>query len=129
MSTTFAIKSAPGIAAGQLEMLSGGLRIKQRARILYLYTDRCIMARSSPPSTLPPFEPVTLTELRTFWMRYPNDDIRRLILEVQRYRTKLKEIDRLYQTTQTAWHDNVGGELVALNWLRSVMFEEKFRIG
>lgn len=87
------------------------------------------MARSSPKSTLPPFEPVTLTELRTFWMRYPSDDTRRLILEVQRYRTKLKEIDDLYQATHAAWHDSVGGELVALNWLRNVMLEEKFRVG
>lgn len=79
-------------------------------------------------STLPPFEPVTLPELRTFWLRYPDDDVRRLILEVQRYREVLREVDRLYTTTHQAWREHVGGNLVALHLLQGVLFNERFRI-
>ncbi|OSR67830.1 hypothetical protein [Pseudomonas syringae] len=55
--------------------------------------------------------------------------MRRLILEVQRYRLLLKEIDALYETTHKAWQNTVGGNLVALHLLQGVMFMERFRIG
>lgn len=87
------------------------------------------MSRYSRQSTLPPFEPVTLAELRQLWTLYPPEhDVRRLILEVQRYRLLLKEIDGLYETTHKAWRNSVGGNLVALHQLQGVMFNERFRI-
>lgn len=88
------------------------------------------MSRYKPVSPLPPFEPVTLNELRQLWTLYPpGHDVRRLILEVQRYRLLLKEIDGLYETTHKAWFNTVGGNLVALHRLQAVMFNERFRIG
>lgn len=38
-----------------------------------------------PSSELPPFEPVTLDELRRIWSAHDDPDIRRLALEVARY--------------------------------------------
>ena len=87
------------------------------------------MSRYTPVSNLPPFTPVTLAELRAFWTRYPDPDVRRLILEVQRYRQQLKEINKLYEATHNAWRENVGGNIVALHWLQGIMCRERFRVG
>lgn len=77
---------------------------------------------------LPPFEPVTLLELRGLWPQFENKDIRRLILEVQRYRLVIADIDRLYLTIHQAWRDQVGGDLVALHLLKQVMYSERYRL-
>ncbi|UHH01021.1 hypothetical protein [Pseudomonas sp. 7-41] len=50
-----------------------------------------------PSSELPPFEPVTLDELRRIWSAHEDPDIRRLALEVVRYRRVLAEVDKLYK--------------------------------
>jgi hypothetical protein len=77
---------------------------------------------------LPPFEPVSLNELRRIWATHPQPDIRRLTLEVERYRRLLVEIDRLYITVHQAWRDETGGELVALHMMKQLMFTERFRV-
>lgn len=80
------------------------------------------------PLELPPFIPVTQEELRTMWVKYPNHDARRLLLEVARYRDVLKEIDRLYKITHQAWRDTNGGNLIALHELQAVMYAERERL-
>lgn len=81
------------------------------------------MARKTPP-----FDPVTRTELRALWKRHDDPDIRRLILEVARYREVMKEIDGLYKSTHQAWRDQVGGNLIALHMLLQLMTIERQRL-
>jgi IS4 transposase len=77
---------------------------------------------------LPSFEPVTQDELRHMWVRYPDRNVRRVLLEVERYRRLLKDIDRHYEAIHRSWHETVGGELVGLNMLKNLMLNERFRI-
>ncbi len=78
--------------------------------------------------SLPPFEPVTQLQMRSLWRSYPDPDIRRLLLEVQRYREVIRDIDHLYLTIHQAWRDEVGGDLVALHLLKQVMYRERYRL-
>lgn len=75
---------------------------------------------------LPPFRPVTKAELRYFWGNHPES--RRLVLEVERYRRVIAEIDVLYKITHQAWRDHFGGNLTALHLLQQVMTEERQRL-
>lgn len=87
----------------------------------------CAMARKSQPLQRPPFEPVSLPELRDFWVRYPEHDVRRLILEVERYRRLFKEVDTLYSTVHQFILDETGKHLVAAHLLRTAIAQERFR--
>lgn len=61
------------------------------AKILFTHTVFGVsMARD-----LPPFKPVTQAELRHIWVAHP--EFRRLVLEVERYRRVIAEIDGLYK--------------------------------
>jgi hypothetical protein len=75
---------------------------------------------------LPPFRPVTKAELRYFWSNH--SECRRLVLEVERYRRVIAEIDDLYKTTHQAWREHFGGNLTALHLLQQVMTEERERL-
>jgi hypothetical protein len=75
---------------------------------------------------LPPFRPVTQAELRQIWSEHPNS--RRLVLEIERYRRLIAEIDGLYKTTHQAWRDHLGGNLTALHLLQQVMTAERQRL-
>ena len=77
---------------------------------------------------LPPFETVTEPELRTLWAQHRDDDVRRLILEVARYRLVIKELDELYKSTHLAWRAHVGGDLVALHMMLQVLTIERQRL-
>lgn len=77
---------------------------------------------------LPEFTPVTLLDLRRIWTEHEDQDIRRLTLEVERYRRVMAEIDHLYATVHQAWRDEVGGELVALHLLKQVLYVERERL-
>lgn len=55
------------------------------------------------------------------------EDVRRLTLEVERYRRVMREIEQLYQTTHNAWRQEVGGDLVALHRLKVLMTNERDR--
>lgn len=83
----------------------------------------CYMTRK-----LPEFTPVTLLDLRRIWTEHEDHDIRRLTLEVERYRRAMAEIDHLYATIHQAWRDEVGGELVALHLLKQVLYVERERL-
>lgn len=79
-------------------------------------------------SPLPPFKAVSLDERRLMWNVQPNqEDLRRLLLEVERYRRLVGEIDHLYKVTHKAWRDTVGGDLVALNQLKVLISNERMR--
>jgi len=75
---------------------------------------------------LPPFRPVTQNELRQIWVEH--SESRRLVLEIERYRRVIAEIDQLYKTTHQAWREHVGGNLVALHLLETLMLEERMRL-
>ncbi|APB61002.1 TPA: hypothetical protein ACIJ20_005737 [Pseudomonas aeruginosa] len=78
---------------------------------------------------LPPFAPVTLAELRRIWQEHPAEDVRRLTLEVARYRQVIAEIDGHYRHIHQSWRDTVGGELFALHLLKQLMYTERQRLG
>lgn len=84
---------------------------------------------SSHPDSLPPFKTVTADELRALWRAYPDPDVRRVILEVVRYRRVVREVDSLYASIHRSWRSSVGGNLVALHQLHGVMNREKGRLG
>lgn len=77
---------------------------------------------------LPPFRPVTQDELRAIWSHHTAPDIRRLVLEIVRYRDLIADIDKLYKTTHQAWRDSFGGNLVALHLLQQLMTLERERL-
>lgn len=79
-------------------------------------------------SKLPAFKPVTLPELRQIWQKHSAEDIRRLALEVERYRRTIAEIDKLYTVIHQAWRDEVGDELTALHLLKQLMYSERMRL-
>lgn len=77
---------------------------------------------------LPPFRPVSQDELRKLYAQYRDPDIRRVLLEVERYRRVIAEIDVLYKNAHQAWRDQVGGNMVALHMLQKVMTDERQRL-
>jgi hypothetical protein len=80
--------------------------------------------------TLPPFVPVPIGELRELWLKYRgNEDVRRLILEVQRGRNVLLTVEDHRAIVQKVWAAKVGGTLVALETLRVLLLEERWRAG
>ncbi|WFS20586.1 hypothetical protein P9K38_09715 [Pseudomonas sp. 905_Psudmo1] len=74
---------------------------------------------------LPDFRPVTQGELRKIWAEHP--EMRRLVLEVERYRRVLGEVDSLYQSTREAWRAKGGGHLVAFHRFKILLSEERNR--
>lgn len=77
---------------------------------------------------IPPFRPVSLVELRRIWVDYPQAEIRRLTLEVERYRRLFAEVDQLCATVHQAWREEVGGDLIALHMLKLKLSAERDRV-
>lgn len=73
-----------------------------------------------------PFQPMTQDELRQIWLSHP--DCRRLVLEVERYRRVIAQIDDLSKSVHQSWRDQVGGNLVALHLLAQVMLDKRMRL-
>jgi hypothetical protein len=78
---------------------------------------------------LPVFAPVLQSELRALWRQHPDTDIRRLILEIERYRRTLDELYDIYSNVHQSWRDTVGGELVGLHQMKQVLTIERGRLG
>lgn len=78
-------------------------------------------------SKLPDFRPVTRDEMRRMWADPRAEDVRRLTLEVERYRRVMSEIDQMYQFFNRAWMDEVGSHLVGLHRFKVLMTEERER--
>ncbi len=63
---------------------------------------------------LPNFNPPTLYDLRRFWVKYrSNEDVRRLILEVEHQRRLLRAVEEYRVIIDRCWKADVGGSLVA----------------
>ena len=77
---------------------------------------------------LPVFKPVTQDELRRIWTEQPCPEARRLVLEVERYRRAMAELDQLFQTIHTAWKEQGGGHLIAMHLCKKLLYEEKTRV-
>ncbi|CAM5336536.1 hypothetical protein SSTU70S_04954 [Stutzerimonas stutzeri] len=75
---------------------------------------------------LPPFR-AGFQRRAARWTAYPTDDVRRLTLEVERYRRLLAEIDTLFATAHQAWRNEVGGDMVALHLLKQILDAERLR--
>jgi hypothetical protein len=79
---------------------------------------------------LPNFDPVPIGELREFWAKYRgNEDVRRIILELQHTRYMLDRIEGYRVSIQRVWSEDVGGQLVALENLRVLLIEQRWREG
>lgn len=81
------------------------------------------------PYQLPDFLTVTDRELRELWRKHPDPDVRRVILEVVRYRRVMLEVDDLYKTIHQSWRRATHSNLVALHVLQRLMIDEKDRMG
>lgn len=80
------------------------------------------------PYQLPDFLTVTDRELRELWRKHQDPDVRRLILEVVRYREVIGKVDHLYRSIHRSWRRETHSNLVALHVLQKLMIEEKGRI-
>ncbi|SDJ49125.1 hypothetical protein SAMN04487926_15514 [Paraburkholderia steynii] len=78
---------------------------------------------------LPAFQTVSQDELRRIWKDYEQTQIRRLVLEVERYRRLIDDIELYRQSIDRAWKDEAGGSLVALYRLRLILKAERERLG
>jgi hypothetical protein len=79
--------------------------------------------------SLPDFQPLWRRELRELWRKYPQDDVRRLILEIMRSREVLADIDSMRASIDRAWKADVGGQLTGLERLRVLLQQERVRVG
>ena len=111
----------PGRVSGNAILILAGQLL---SLILGLYTAKGNLMKGE----LPPFEPVTHNELRAMWSKHRDKDIRRLTLEVERYRRLLAEMDDCYTVIHQSWRDTVGGDLFALNRLKQLVLVERFRL-
>lgn len=83
-------------------------------------------------STAPP----SIELLRSLW-RMNNDPEMRAVIEdlvaqrreVARLRRKFEMVGQLYRAINDAWKDDVGGKLIALEHLKSLIHEEQARAG
>jgi hypothetical protein len=80
------------------------------------------------PKALPEFAPLSLAELRSLWKKYRgNEDIERLVLEVQFNRNVINEIGDYFKIIHRTWRQENLGELVALEKLRLVLVKQHLR--
>jgi hypothetical protein len=77
---------------------------------------------------LPEFAPLGLKELRSFWKKYRgNEDIQRLVLEVQFSRGVINEIDAYFKIIHHTWQQENLGELIALEKVRLLLVKQHQR--
>jgi hypothetical protein len=67
--------------------------------------------------------------MRELWRKYPDPDVRRLLLEINHLRAVLHEVESLRVAIDRAWKADVGGQLVGLERLRCRLQEERVRLG
>lgn len=75
---------------------------------------------------------LTINQLRSLWLTNRDADVRRAIEEVvfrrldaQNKEKVLREVESLYAIIHQAWKDEVGGTLIALEWLRALLSEQR----
>jgi hypothetical protein len=78
--------------------------------------------------SLPEFAPLSLKELRSLWKKYRgNEDVERLVLEVQFSRGIINEIDGYFRSIHQAWRAENLGELVAIEKVRLLLIHQHVR--
>ncbi|WP_056361476.1 hypothetical protein [Burkholderia sp. Leaf177] len=82
------------------------------------------------PKKLPHFAAVDLKEMRRFWKQYRgNEDIERLLLEIQHNRNLIHELEDYFQTILKVWQAEGRGQLVAMEKTRLLYMMERSRFG
>ena len=77
---------------------------------------------------LPEFAPLSLRELRSLWKKYRgNEDVERLVLEVQFSRGVINEVDGYFKSIDQAWCAENLGELVAIEKVRLLLIHQHVR--
>jgi hypothetical protein len=78
---------------------------------------------------LPEFAPLSLKELGSLWKKYRgNEDIERLVLEVQFSRGVINEIDDCFKIIHRTWQQENLGELIAIEKLRLLSVKQNLRL-
>lgn len=75
-------------------------------------------------SKLPSFTPVSKVEMRTFWVKYPNPDVRRLLLEVEHSRRVLAEVHDNFEAIFRSYREKAGGSTMAIHQMKTLLVEE-----
>jgi hypothetical protein len=75
---------------------------------------------------LPAFDPPSKAELRALWLQYAgHSNVRRVILEVERLRRQMGELEQLRLAALAAWNAEVGdSHQVALYKMRLLLQHE-----
>lgn len=82
------------------------------------------------PKRLSHFAAVDLKEMRRFWKQYRgNEDIERLLLEIQHNRNLIHELEDYFQTILKVWQAEGRGQLVAMEKTRLLYVTERSRFG
>jgi hypothetical protein len=77
---------------------------------------------------LPEFAPLSLKELRSSWKKYRgNEDIERLVLEVQLGRGVINEIDGYFKSIHQVWRAENLGELAEIERVRLLLIQQSVR--
>jgi hypothetical protein len=77
---------------------------------------------------LPEFAPLSLKGLRSFWKKYRgNEDIERLVLEVQFSRSVIDEIDGYFKSIHQAWRQENLGKLIPIEKMRVLLVKQHLR--
>lgn len=77
---------------------------------------------------LPAFEPVTQEELRRIWVENPDPDVRRLALEVARYRKLFEDSALCFEVFQRSWRELNAGHSSALIHMKRLVDHERLRL-
>lgn len=79
---------------------------------------------------LPPFAPLGLKEMRSFWKQYRgNVDVERMLLEIQYSRQVIHDIEVYFVSVHKVWREHDLGTLVALEKMRVLLQEQHARQG
>nr|WP_023595614.1 hypothetical protein [Pandoraea pnomenusa] len=75
---------------------------------------------------------LTIDQLRSLWLTNKDLDVRRALEElvfrrdqVRRKEEVIQRVESLYVIIHQAWREEVGGTLVALEWLKSALGENR----
>lgn len=71
----------------------------------------------------------TTAELRALWRAYSDPQVRCAILELVRLRSTMYQVDQLYEAINAVWRQDTSGNLVALEHLKSLVYDERARSG
>lgn len=79
---------------------------------------------------------LTIDQLRGLWLAHKDPDLRRAIekvayrrLEAQHKEKVLREVESLYAIIHQAWKEEVGDTLIALEWLRALLADQRQQRG